>query len=754
MPAETSPTSSSEARSTESPSSSSDSSYDENAQKLGLLADVSILRAVMDDIDPLPEPAPAVDSDTVVRIHYTPSFNYVMGMYRVMRPKARAHIGAGTASGMHGAARWLLLLGFAVKQASSHYTVWKDRRDVVLSPSIMSYATRDQLAPINLATVTAVLASEEAANGDVENSSGYTGKDPSEPTPTPKSRLAELQADLDAATAVWLPGREDVFFTPPSPSCAEENEEGPAKGEKAATSPHPHSSRYSVWRSVRWELQTMRAVAESFHKNFQVWHHRRELLTRALEDLPVESKRHVLSAQDIFGSYLRDHHGVGFRDLDERELSRDVLEQRDAKNYHVWQHRSWFIHAFPFLTQRPSWSALLQYAHKTEEDASDDGSKECFVPDPEWLEGDCLTPRIPPCPLSTELEFTSQLIAQDCFNNSAWCHRYYVFSRDLIAPLVADFANESHRHEHTLTVSKVSMVAQVLCRREVDYALQWAMIEPANESSFVHALSVAQLLQSTLLRLVLWEKCARTQSEQCEAMLTAPLSTPLAAVFAERMVDPVEQLPIPSAAPHDFASDLFLEMSELLSWEEFSGTFALLWYVLVAMRSVLVPRVCELMAVFERNLKQAAAGDTEALETLYAKGSQYHIDNMHQAYAAEYRVCFTLLEQTWLLYFTEAQRAEVRKARDANWFAEHGITPASSGKGSGGSGGGGGDASSEGQPTGKAGAPPEPEGPLFVREFLKGEALALSLIKQLVYLDPIRAKYWKHEALVVMERDY
>ena len=117
------------------------------------------------------------------------------------------------------------------------------------------------------------------------------------------------------------------------------------------------------------ELRLMDALALQFMKTYQVWHHRRLLLT-----LLTTSPSTATTSKPFPDAY-----DVA---LNELEFIAKVLEE-DSKNYHTWSYREWIL------------------AH---------------IDNPRlWL---------------GELPYVDDLLEADVRNNSAWHHRFFVmFSR-------------------------------------------------------------------------------------------------------------------------------------------------------------------------------------------------------------------------------------------------------------------------------------------------------------------------------------
>jgi len=105
-------------------------------------------------------------------------------------------------------------------------------------------------------------------------------------------------------------------------------------------------------------------LIEDNPKNYQVWHHRKVLVSWAAGYDEVTKKHSIGDPKDV--DFL------GKREL---QLTAALL-RKDAKNYHAWQHRQWVVSVFGGYND--------------------------------------------------ELEYTTGLINSDVRNNSAWNHRFFV----------------------------------------------------------------------------------------------------------------------------------------------------------------------------------------------------------------------------------------------------------------------------------------------------------------------------------------
>lgn len=112
------------------------------------------------------------------------------------------------------------------------------------------------------------------------------------------------------------------------------------------------------------ELKLMDSLAIEFLKTYQVWHHRRLILTALHDSPPSASTTSYPSARDAAKSEL------GF-------ITRALLT--DTKNYHTWSYRQWLLAFFDL---------------------------------PELWSG--------------ELDYLEVMLKEDVRNNSAWHHRFFV----------------------------------------------------------------------------------------------------------------------------------------------------------------------------------------------------------------------------------------------------------------------------------------------------------------------------------------
>jgi len=84
------------------------------------------------------------------------------------------------------------------------------------------------------------------------------------------------------------------------------------------------------------EFEFSRSMIEENQKNYQVWHHRKILVSWASGyDENTGTKR--LECVESCKKLVRQ----------EVELTKKVL-RKDAKNYHAWQHRQWVLYTFKY----------------------------------------------------------------------------------------------------------------------------------------------------------------------------------------------------------------------------------------------------------------------------------------------------------------------------------------------------------------------------------------------------------------------
>ncbi|CAM0952397.1 unnamed protein product [Alopecurus aequalis] len=164
--------------------------------------------------------------------------------------------------------------------------------------------------------------------------------------------------------------------------------------------------------------RALRLTAEAIDLNpgnYTVWHFRRVVLEALEADLVQEMMFVDKIAESNPKNYQVWHHKRWLAEKlgpevanSEHEFTRKIL-YGDAKNYHAWSHRQWVLQALG------GWESELQYC--------------------------------------------SQLLEEDIFNNSAWNQRYLVVTR---SPILGGLA--------------------AMRDSEVDYTVEAIMVNPQNES--------------------------------------------------------------------------------------------------------------------------------------------------------------------------------------------------------------------------------------------------------------------------------
>ena len=330
--------------------------------------------------------------------------------------------------------------------------------------------------------------------------------------------LAFVLRKCPAHYSAWKHRRDVVLNPHCMTSCAQELYLVPSTGRSWASEDLPDIERRTVarwcpplaatrsrWQAVRWELQATKFFALTNPKNFQVWHHRQELVTAAVQH--TADQKHQETDEPIPYSELAE----------ELRLCTHVHLNDDSKNYHVWSHRAWFIALFSPIALRWPVSQASAVSPLGTAVALGDGlpmsaqllgqsedilrTESCEVHLHRLLElrdvadavrvftiGD-RTIRVDSTDecqgLLSELRTTADFIAADHFNNSAWSHRFMLLRDHLLSPLVSS--------------AKLDVAVHVVVG-ELRFALLWARVCPCNESPLVYASSISELLAQSLRR--------------------------------------------------------------------------------------------------------------------------------------------------------------------------------------------------------------------------------------------------------------
>ena len=325
----------------------------------------------------------------VLRINYTKNFRLVYDLYR------------GILKSQEISPRFMLLTVFALKECPANYTVWKHRRDVILSPQ--KFAECCHYYDLGI------------CNDYLEGTNPVEWRPP-QPSRS-VSRHIRTRRHVDPRRSYsnsasfcfpqWLDSKLAAFNVSADDDDVEDDHQNilrkvhallicfsPAashallwkKGDEAtvqriccvhvATPIMNSIAYYDVWRAVAWELCTMRYAVVATTKSFQTWNHRRELLQSAAlisgqNDINNDAMQTEFSDEEISA--------LTFANFDERTLCFDALMLHDSKNYHAWSHRAWFV----------NFTGLAQ-------------TKDGIV---------------------AELTFVNDHLVADPWNNSAWSHR-------------------------------------------------------------------------------------------------------------------------------------------------------------------------------------------------------------------------------------------------------------------------------------------------------------------------------------------
>jgi protein farnesyltransferase/geranylgeranyltransferase type-1 subunit alpha len=402
-----------------------------------LLSDSELLASFFPDA---PSPLPAelnVEPVPVAQIQYSQPFRLTMGLYRHLSSSMREL----------NSPRWLLLLAFVIRRCPAHYSAWKHRRDVVLSPSVFALCCRERM----------IVPPAAAAAGRMWHASSEAGESLSD-----RQRLA---------TSRWCPGGVEANI--------------------------------QAWPRVRWELEVTRYFALNNPKNFQVWHHRQELITAVFATDAAPSPASVPYAELV----------------QELALCSKIHEEDDSKNYHLWSHRSWFLGTFSSIALRtpdPAVNAASESLQTVEILGDDIPCCSDISEEEKVFRREAFELHLAPLlavrsdtpseiivgkqrvrveanagasSLLDELRVSASFIDQDVFNNSAWTHRFMLI-RNYVLPHVG---------------IEGQAVQHVICG-EIRLALLCARECPCNESPLVYARSVSELLKSPAAG-GLWRQC-------------------------------------------------------------------------------------------------------------------------------------------------------------------------------------------------------------------------------------------------------
>lgn len=506
----------------------------------------------------------------VVKIRYSDNFDKVLSVYRAMVTIRNANGGSLLSPVFRrnaGLSRWLLTLGYVLTRCPAHYTVWKERRDLMF-PLSSTKTTELEIQHDN--NVAPPLLSDCCRESFIS------------PNNNSNQEFASLAPDLKEILSYWTPSIDELVSS---------------------------SGIVSVWRCVAWELKLVaQSFAKDFHKNFQLWHHRRELIERALLTVPQESRASV----GALTSFLqREHHeSLTFSTFDERIIAQYILKEVDSKNYHVWSHYMNMLLVFPFLLCPFPQNALHEavgeaMGSEVSTTLNNDVYRRFWRNDKTFtsrnvgvlqvrqvkdvFQTDAL--RTHPVTLSgsaicSEMAFTAQLINEDWFNNSAWSHRFAIFQRHCLRDSFLDSILNGSDDEVLATIRN-------LCVSEMVYALGWALAEPCNECPFVYLKGVADQYQMKALSFL------------CSV----------------RQVNSPRELP----------------------WSDYLQSLELHLRALLFLTNDVVPVV--------------SLVNRDSAEVI--PRTKFLQNNLHQAAAAQFRILFDILEALWTGYYSEETKQEI-----------------------------------------------------------------------------------------------
>lgn len=305
---------------------------------------------------------------------------------------------------------------------------------------------------------------------------------------------------------------------------------------------------FSIWRSIKWELDTTRAILIKYPKNFQVWNHRLLLLRTAVEQTKDEMIAFVkeegelqrqrssgaglsptlssvphagassspshssYETQKNWNAYFHAYHHplLHFEnDFDDRGLITAVLFENNAKNYHTWLYRHDFLQLFPFLLQIPTLREMQNFLGLLGHQSTPGLKSEQTHSTTESAETQKYSVELLPstCRLREEFDCCDFFIQDDVMNNSAWSHRFNMFHYYILLPLLQEFkdtliaslADDASNEARPISPSEFSLMRRTafeLCKREMTYAMQQYERDLSNECPLTHARCVAQLFQA------------------------------------------------------------------------------------------------------------------------------------------------------------------------------------------------------------------------------------------------------------------
>ncbi len=198
-------------------------------------------------------------------------------------------------------------------------------------------------------------------------------------------------------------------------------------------------------RRLDSELDFMDVLAKANMKNYQVWQHRKVIVTALTKS--VCEALHAGAGTTSLGSAAAEWKSIAAREL---EFVRDTLNN-DAKNYHTWVYRQWVLCHMGGLPSQGK-----------EPDAAHGSSLEA------------LRREAGPAIWDGELPYVQELLEDDLRNNSAWANRFFTLFGSGRAAAGATSATSAPSTE-----AEAAVISQ-----EVDWTLGKLDIAPNNSSAW------------------------------------------------------------------------------------------------------------------------------------------------------------------------------------------------------------------------------------------------------------------------------
>ena len=407
---------------------------------------------------------------------------------------------------------YLITQGSVIDKCGAHYGAWKFRRDIITSPELFEKCAFESAKfPVPVDTTIPKEWKKRYERENIPTTVNATMRDfvwsdvnefcksTTEPTTTSKAHhrhASDEDDDGESSFETIDSANEELWAELQRERCASLRVILPSIAGGDFTS----NGGYCVWRAVAWELAQCKTFARRNHKNFQVWHHRRELIAFGLANSDKNTP-----FTDI----------LPFDEIDERILCDKVLED-DSKNYHVWSHRCWFVSAFSELNTIDV-TAMVNQSSKA--DAAETSSSSVqhnnhTESDDELIneirarnEAKEVEPYSLPVSsgavviggLEQEFNYSGRLIHNDVFNNSAWSYRMlllrqFVVERGFLTAITKALAEGEEKEVLNMCHALFNNVLIA----EIKFAVYWASVEVCNECPFTYARGVAALASDAI----------------------------------------------------------------------------------------------------------------------------------------------------------------------------------------------------------------------------------------------------------------